>query len=320
MTTRIELIPSPIDRLDPLAHAIRWWTSQMIDVFGVPARKTIAAETLAQNGKLRARHVLVVLPDTDAFVANLTLPKGSSDAHANAIKLRLGDLAPISPAQLQISATAIEQAEDGAVTYAVAMARRGRLDHLEAVARRKGAQTVKYRSPECDAAELKSGRTERIARRSLILDGALVAAILAAAVAAAASWTARIESDTRVLSEQERGLRRAVVVSETARRDADIARNFIDRGVLNRRAGALLQSLSQLNKATPDGAWWTSVRWSPEEITISAQAGDATKAIETISANAKSWTVELGGAINAAGGAAPQTFELKLRPRTGAAP
>ncbi len=316
--TRIDMIPSPFDRLDPIAQAVRWWTSQMIDVLAPPFRKLIPAETLDQEERIRAAHAAMALPETDAFVARLTLPKGSSAAHASAIRLRLGDLAPADPAQLQISATAIEQADSGAVTYAIAMARRDRLDNLEKAARRKGVRSVRFHAVECRAAELRSGKAERKARRSLAIDAALVAMILAGAVAASVMWTMRIEGETSALAEQERSLRRAVVAAEAARRDADLARDFIDKGVLDRRAGAVLETLAALNNATPANAWWSSIRWSPQDITLAAQSNDPTKAIEAISAGAKNWTVELSGTLNAASGAAAQAFELKLRPREAA--
>jgi hypothetical protein len=315
MTARIDLLPSPLDRLDPIAAAVRWWTSQMSDVFGRRVRKVIPLQDLDKKGRLAAGHVSIVLPETDAFVAKLTLPKGASAAHANAIGLRLGDLAPTDPARLQISAAALEHGADGAVTYAIAMARRDRLDGLEAQARSKGARTVRFHAIGRDEVELKSARTERRDRRSLILDGVLVALVLAGAVAAVALWTLRIEAGTQALTDQERNLRRAAVASEAARRDAALARDFLNRGVLDRRASAVLQALAELNKATPNGAWWTSVRWSPQEILISAQANDATATIEAISSTAKSWTVELSGPINAGAEGAPQAFELKLRPR-----
>jgi hypothetical protein len=315
MSVYIEMIPSPYDRLDPIARVVRWWTIQMMEVFAPPRRRMIDVEAVEHDRRVTG-HLAIKLPETDAFVARLTLPKGPTSAHANAIRLRLADLAPIDLTKMQISATAIEQNPDGAVTYAVAMARRDRLDGLEVFARKKGARSTRFQAQRDAEADLKSPRTLRRDRRALIIDGAIVGAILASAVVAVVSWTARIERETSALAKSERSLRRAAVASEAARREADLAREFIDRGVLDRRAGAILETLSTLNKATPDGAWWTAVRWSPGEILISAQSNDATKAIEAMSKDAKAWTVELAGSIGGSGGQ-PQAFDLKLRPRQG---
>jgi hypothetical protein len=318
MTGRIELFPSPFDRLDPVARAVRWWTSQMADILGRPARKTAPAEILEADGKIAAGHVAIVLKDTDAFVARLALPRGHASSHQNALLLKLPDITPGDPAKLKIAAVATDAQEEGGVGYAIAMARPQRLALLERQARKKGARSVRFQPEGAPAIELRSPAADRREQRRLIFDAALAVILVASATAAVAIWTGRVQQETAALAGQERELRRAAVASETVRRNAEIARELVSRGILDRRAGSALSALADLNKATPDGAWWTSVRWSSQETTVSAQATDAAKAIELISKNAKGWTVELGGAINATAAGAPQTFDLTLRPRQGA--
>jgi hypothetical protein len=272
----------------------------------------------AEQARKLPRDVLISLAETDAFAAQLTLPRGEAGAHVKAIQLRLGDLAPQDPVRLQIATTAIETNASG-TTYVIAMARGDRLDQLERAARKKGARRVRFRAPEGDAVNLTSPLEDRRLRRGLIRDTAIALGLLASIVAAVMAWTARIENETRLLSDQERGLRRAAVAVESARREAVIAQNFVNRGILNRRAGAVLDTLAVLNTATPNGAWWTSVKWAPQETSLSERSGDPTRTIEEISKEAKSWTVELSGPLGAATGEQPQNFELRLRPREAAA-
>jgi hypothetical protein len=318
MTARIDLVPSPHDRLGPVARAIRWWTGQITGIVGRSASKLMDVDAAGSQKKL-PWNLLISLGERDAFAARLMLPRGNAEAHAKAIRLRLNDIAPLAPERLRIAATAVETDKDAGTTYAIAMARRDRLDELEAAVRKKGARNVRFLAPDCDIIELKSPAEDSRLRRQLVRDSVLVVIVLAAAVAAVMAWTARIDAETRMLAEQERSLRRAAVAAEAARREADIAQAFISRGILKRRAGAVLDTLAALNGATPNGAWWTSVRWSPQEIALSVQAGDPTRTIEAISKDARSWVVELGGPISTAAGDQPRAFELKLRPREASA-
>jgi hypothetical protein len=127
-------------------------------------------------------------------------------------------------------------------------------------------------------------------------------------------WTSRIEAETRSLDAQASKVRRAALAAETARRDSDLAKAFVDRGVLDRRAGAALKSLAELDRATPDTAWWTSVRWTPEEVTISGESANAAAAIDAIATDALHWSVELAGPIKS-DAAGAQTFELRAHKR-----
>jgi hypothetical protein len=289
-------------------------------IVGRNSPKLIDIDTLAGQKKL-PKDVVISLSERDAFTARLTLPKGNADAHAKAIQLKLNDIAPVPPDQLRIGTTAIGADASTGTTYAIAMARRDRLNELDAVARRKGARNVRFLAQGCDPAlELKSPAEDRRLRHRLVRGGILVVIVLGTAVAATLTWTARFQTETRMLASQERNLRRAAVASEAARREAEVAQVFISRGILERRAGVVLDTLATLNNATPAGAWWGAVRWSPQEISLSLRARDPTRAIEAISKDAKSWIVELGGPISAAPGDQAPTLELKLRPRGTGAP
>ncbi len=315
MTPSIDLLPSPFDRLDPVAQAIRWWTDQVTSFFRAPRPKQISLDVLEGNIRRLPRRIEVSLPDKHCFSAQLMLPPGNSEAHARAIRLRLHDLVPLDPASLQIIATARQRENDGYLTYSLVMARRTQLDEVEAAARRRGARHIAFVPDGERTAALLSPRSTRQRRRALVLDGLLAAAVAASAATAVAVWTAHMEQGTRALADEERALRRAAVAAQTARREGEVARTLIDRGILKRRAGTVMEALAAFNAATPAEAWWTSVRWAPDQVTITAHSPNATAAIEAMSAGAKAWSVELAGSIAAAAPPAPQTFELLLRPR-----
>jgi hypothetical protein len=320
MKAQLDLIPSPLDRLDPVARVIRWWTNQMSDLFGQPVRKVVTADDVDAGSRRLSGVISVALSERDTFVAHLTLPRGDASAHSQAIGLRLRDLAPIDPAALQIIGTASDVTAEGAVSYVIAMARRQRLDELERAARKQGAASVVFHASSGEDLELPSPASHRKRRRLLIIDAGLAIAVASMAAIASNTWAARINADTAALADQERSLRRAAVQAEATRRNAEVARALIDRGVLYRRAGSALSTLATLNAATPDTAWWTSVRWTPEETGLSLLSIDATAAIESLSRKAPGWSVELAGPISSGAPSAQQSFDLKLRPREGGKP
>ena len=317
--TTITLHPSPLDRLDPVAAAIRWWTSQMLDMLGGPHRRTFTLADLEATKSL-PRAIDITLPETDGFIAEVRLPKGHADAHRQALGLKLGDIAPIPPADLIIAARATSRGESDAATYGVAMARARRLAELEAAARKKGARSVRFFIGEERDIPLLSPVAERARRRGLVIDAGIVLAVAAAAVAASLSWTARIGAETEALAARERDIRGAAIAAETARDQAAIAQALVERGILDRRSTTALDHLAQLNAATPVSAWWTKVVWTPNETTITAQGNDPTAAIWAISSTAKAWSIALVGEIAASGSGGPQAFELIARPRSASPP
>jgi hypothetical protein len=313
--TQLRLQPSVLDRLDPVAGAIRWWTSQIVTLFGAAPRKTIAVEDLEHNTKRLHAKVAIALGETDGFVATTRLPKGSADAHRQALGLRIDDIAPTTPATLSMTGAAVARDADGSLTYAVMMARKERLTQIEAIARRKGARDVIFTSGNAGDLELRSPAAERKAQQALLVDAAIVLAIIVSTMIAVSVWTTRIEAETEMLAGEERSLRRAAVAAETTRNAAGVSAQLIERGLLSRRADAALRTLAMLNEATPDQAWWTRVRWTPQETTLSGQATDATAAIGQMSDRAKAWSIELTGPLNAAPSGGYQSFELIARER-----
>ncbi|MEY2758106.1 MAG: hypothetical protein RIR33_1884 [Pseudomonadota bacterium] len=317
--TRLELQPSPFDRLDPVARAVRWWTSQMLDLAGAPRRTPRNADAIAGDAKRLPRHVAIMLPEEEGFLAEVSLAKGHADAHRQALALKLPDLAPIPAAEMCVTARAVGSAEDGAITYAVAMARRTRLDEFETKARKRGARSVVFHVGDSDI-DLLSPTAEARRRRGMLIDAGIIAALALASVAASLAWTSRINAETEHLAQQERDLRGAAVAAETAREEAEVARALVERGILNRRSTVALDAIATLNQATPRFAWWTRLTWTPDDITIGAEAADATAAISALSSSAKAWSIELSGAIAAAQKSGVQAFELVARPRTANAP
>jgi len=317
--TRLEFQPSPFDRLDPVARAVRWWTSQMLDLAGAPRRTTLNADDIATGAKRLPRHVAIRLPEEEGFLAEISLARGQADAHRQALALKLPDLAPLPADELCVTARAMAPADDGATTYAVAMARRARLNALEAQARKRGARSVAFHVGDSDI-DLLSPTAEARRRRSMLIDVGIIGALAIAAVAASLAWTSRINAETERLAQQERDLRGAAVAAETAREEAEVARALVERGILNRRSTVALDAIATLNLATPRSAWWTRLTWTPDEITIGAEAADATAAISSLSSAAKVWSIELSGAIAAAPEGGVQAFELVARRRKAEAP
>ena len=315
--TRVELQPSHFDRLDPVAQAIRWWTSQMAEMLSNRTHKPSAADAIEADKVRLSRNVLILLSDKDGFTAHTRVPKGSADEHLKAISLRVPDLAPIDPSALTIVTTAVKQNEDGGVTYELAMARKDRLDQLEAAARRRGASSVLFSTGSSSSIELRSPRSARRASRNLVMDAALTVMVIAAAVVAVATWTLKVNEETQALAEQERAIRRAAVAMEASRDAGEVSRQLVERGILTRRGSAALKTIAILNAATPDDTWWTSLRWSPTEIAISGQSPNASAAINALSASTKDWSIELAGPLNSASSEGLQSFDVIARPRGG---
>jgi hypothetical protein len=314
MSISLNVVPSPYDRLDPVAAAIRWWTSQMAAVFQASAPRKLDVDELSDAKRLPPS-IAVLLDETDAFFAQYVLPPGSPGAHRNALLLRLGDLTPIDPALLQISARTIERKKDNSLSYLMVMARRDRLSAIEGIARRKGARQVTFEARGQPDLALASLERSRSLRRSILFDAGLIGLIAVAASLMLNLWTMRIDRETHAVAAQEKAVRRAAIAAETTRRQDDIARALVDRGILRRRASVALDAMAALNRATPDNAWWTSIRWSPEETIISGASPAATAAIEKMSNQSPGWSIELSGALSAAPAGAPQAFELTARAR-----
>jgi hypothetical protein len=57
------------------------------------------------------------------------------------------------------------------------------------------------------------------------------------------------------------------------------------------------------------------VAWTPDEVTISAQSQNATSALAALSSQAKDWSIEPSGTLEAAPGGGAQSFEFIARPR-----
>lgn len=317
--TRIDLQPSPLDRLDPVAQAIRWWTSQMMDILGRPRREAITAYALEAETRRLPRHVTICLSDADGFMAHAALPKAKVDTHKQALRLQLPDIAPLPPEELRVAARAVDIATNGVTIYAIAMARPDRLDQLEKLARSRGARSVVFQVADHAEPELLSPLTERKRQRSLFIDASIVVGIAAAAVVAVSAWTLRMTSEAEEFAIRERELRGAAVAAESARQQSSVSQAFVERGILKRRSMAALDNLAMFNTATPNEAWWTRIVWTPEEVAISAQGRNATTAIAHMSKEAKGWSIELSGSL-AATGDTVQPFDVIARPRRSASP
>lgn len=312
----ITFLPSPLDRLDPVARLVRWWTQQLLDVFGRGRRTVLPAQTLASGATEKLPTSIVVeLSNADGFVALTHLPKGSASAHQRALSLRIADLSPLQPGQLVIAASAIEQDPEGGTTYAAVMARREQLDQLEKLARSRKASSVIFNVPGYPGIDLKSPRAQRYDRIGRIVDAGLVIGIGAAAALAAVAWSNRINDETEALVQREASLRRLATAAEVSTNDALVSRDLVDRGLFKRRGTAALDALANLNAATPDNTWWTKVIWMPDQLAVTAQSLNATSAITGLSAANKAWSVEMSGPLVAATDGGVQTFDFLARRR-----
>ncbi|MGD2134111.1 MAG: hypothetical protein PVI23_15065 [Maricaulaceae bacterium] len=323
MARALILQPSPLDRLDPVAAAVRWWTTRLAEVFAPEGATTerrtwIGTDELEHSTHKRLpRRLGVELSSGDVFVAKAALPPGSPEAHQKALALRIGELAPVDPSELEIAACRVQSMDASASVYAVSMARTARLGEIEEAARSRGARDVLFRPPS-QGGVLRTPTAMRRRRRAAIVDTGLAVGLAAALSIAVVTMTRTLEQETAALADAERAIRAQAVAVERARRDADLSADLIARGVLDRRAGAALDDLAALNAATPDAAFWTRVQWRPGEVLISGASEEAAAAIEQLSQASEDWSVALSGAVRGEDGDASdarQTFDLRLSRR-----
>jgi hypothetical protein len=319
MSPRIDIAPGPDDRLDPLAAAVRWWTSRLLEVFATERTATVRLEEIEQTDPRKLpRSVTVALPSEDLFIARIRLPPGSVEAHKRALALRLPELAPLDPASLEVATRRAPSHADPddkdrpQALYLVAMARTERLAALEQAALTRGSRRVRFCAAGEHSLRLETTRARQARLRSAMVDAALALALATMSVAAVSTTTRALERDTDALLAADQAARRAAVASERAAREAQLADGLVARGVLDRRAGVALDELAALDAATPDAAWWTRVRWVPGEVNLTGASGGATTAVEGLSKAASGWGVALAGPVRAGADRATQTFELKL--------
>lgn len=315
MSGALVLLPSPRDRLDPAAAALRWWTTRLQDVFAPRGSATVSAEDLAKSRRLRAS-VSIALGPKDLFVARVPMPPGHPGAHKKALALRLPELVPIDVDAIDVAARRSDAGTSDAAIYMIAVARTQRLEELETLARGRGARRVSFHPVGHTALRLETPRTRRRRRRGAVADALLVTLLVAAFVSASSAARMVITRETEGLVATERTIRQAAVARERDARDAEIAGEFVARGVLDRRAGSVVEDLAALNEATPDGAWWTRVRWEPDQVLIWGESDDASAAIEGLSAEATGWRVALSDAVRASGSDGRQSFELRVTRRS----
>jgi hypothetical protein len=315
MTERFTALPSPFDSVDIVSRLLRWWVARLDFLFEQPAPKLIRVDALEAGAKRLKGRIAIVLDESDIFVASVALPAGAARHHRNAIDLKLSDIAPKDIGSLDITAQAVSPPDQDISIYAVAMARKTRLDQLERMTKKKGGRSVVFRAENHGSPELVGPSTRHALRRAFLFNAMLGVAACATLATAAALWTARIEKETRALDAQASSVRRAALMAEIARRDSKLAKAFVDRGVLDRRPGVALKAFAEFNRATPDGTWWTSARWTPTEITISGESSNAAEAIKAIATDALHWSVELAGPIKSDPTGVAQTFELRAQKR-----
>ncbi len=313
----IRMIPSRHDQLDPVARALRWQLDQLAAC--LPARRRPRYrrdEVLTASAKLPSS-LLIELPDEDCFVTEITLPPGSPDAHRKAILLRLAELSPVPVLDVCVSVEAVQRTPQG-VTYKVALARKARLANIERQARQRGVSDDMFTSRLPESPPVVSGAAAARDQRGVLINGVLALIVVACGSLAAVSWAARMDRETEAILAAERTLRRAAVAAEAIRREAEVVAQLVNTGVLARRPAAALDAIANVSAVTPDEAWWSMIRWNPDEIIITGESPDATAALQRLSEDALRWRVEPVGAISAGLPGAPQRFEVRLKRREAA--
>jgi len=315
---RVTILPSPEDQLDPIAALVRWWTRNLTQVFvGAKIKAVPARDIESASAKRLPPAVSIALEPEDIFIADVVLPPGGGGAHAKALGLRIGGLAPRDPTELEIVARrtvapVMGEEKAAGACYQVAMARTERLDELERVARRCGAHDVWFQAEGVAELRLVTARATRAARRGVIIDAALIAMALVAGVTAIGMWTRAVDRDTDALVAAELSVRSAAVARERATRENTLAEEFISRGVLERRVGAVARDIAEINAATPDAAWWRRVRWQEDGVIVFGTSAAASAAIETMSESLPGWTVSLSGPVRASDEGGLQSFEVRV--------
>lgn len=311
LNAHVEMIPGPLDRPDPIARAVRWWLSALPRLKVRSKVERLAADALSGPSRIAPARPIVALNERDCFIADITLPPGTPEAHKPAITLRLKELAPIDPAKLSIAAIATRRSDAG-VTYGIAMAREARLQGLVEQARKAGAQILHFTPNDAVDITLRTNAQIKARRLSAVIDGVLGVALVLATSFLTHLQTERIRVEAEEIALREREVRRQVVDLEQQRKDAELAQDLSAAGIISRRPGAALDALANINAATPDIAWWTSIRWSPEETILTAKGRDATEALRLLSQDALRWSVELAGPITTSQANETQNFEARF--------
>lgn len=317
--TRLEMQVSDHDRPDPVAWVIRWWLGQILSFAPRPRAETGGADVLLARQRL-PRHVIARLPPEDVFVTGASLPPAAPDAHRRALELRLESIVPVDPGALCLSARATGRASDQSMSYVIAMARADRLDALEAALAEKGGRDVRFTRDGDDAVTLTSARRRRRERRGLGLDVMLTVLAAVLIMFAAAMWTSRLQVEAEQVRMAERDLRRSAVMLAAVERQGGIASGQLEVQIIGRRAGVLLKDLSDISAATPDTAWWTAIRWTPQGATVAMRSQAALADIASTADAALGWRVAPIGPMTAPDAGQVQAYDLRFVRREAGTP
>lgn len=317
MTGSFELLPGPNDRLDPLQKALRWWVSRLTSALPAHERMTAPlADISAPRAADMPERIAIGLPDADAFITSVRLPPGSPDLHRKALSLRLPDITPLPPKDLNVVAMAAAAAPDGTTTYRIAMARHDMIADAERRAWEAGARDVIFHTTSAPDLAIVSPLTKRRRRRNMMMDLALVIGLCASAVAASMAASNAVMRDAIAFSETERALRGAAMAQTDAATNAELSEAVITQGVLERRPGQLLRDLAAINEATPIEARWTEFRWNGRQADIIGSSREAASAISAFSNALQDWSVALTGSIRPGEIDSGQQFQLRLTRRS----
>lgn len=219
----------------------------------------------------RRRRTRLVLPADQALIRTVSLPLAAEENLREVLAFEMDRFTPFKAEDMVFDALVTHRdAEQGRLAVLLVAARRGAVEDLLAVTRRRPAGIAVEGAPE--AIDLLPRRPARLDRPAT----ALAALCLALALALAALPFYRQYQRLEALRDQVAGLREAAAESEALRREIEqalAAERFLIDARLKRPSA--LAALEELATITPDDSWVQQVQMSAEGIEFSGMAASA---------------------------------------------
>jgi hypothetical protein len=309
--TGIRLLPSRHDSLDPVARMLRWW----VDGLRVLPRRPVSVSPEEVEQASSGSRVVIGLTGADVFVCERVLPPGRASVHAKALDYALDEVSPLNRELVEVSAMA---AETGPSTrYRVAIARRDRLESIEARARRRKVVIEGFHPATAPELRLSTPRMRRRDSREKLAWVVCAATLIAASMVSIQAHAMALQKGNLAALGKAQSTRAAALELERARRETALADSLLRRGLLERRPGAVLEDMAAITRALPNSAHLASVTWRPESMALSGTSRDGLGSLQEFAAAAPEWRVDVTGAVRSEAGRDGRRFELQASRRDG---
>lgn len=263
-----------------------WIAGRIAGVFGAASLKTSDADALA--GPYVYRTVF-------------RSPKAGSSDLRKAAELALGQLMPVKVDELIVFGRRID---GGAELAAV---RKSDAEAWEADVSGKQPKDVSISSDWC--VQLPRAARKSGTRKLFALSGVL-ATITAFALLYLAVWNDQ-EQRLEAALEAEARARIAALEVKRAQSAVDLWTLLKATRAEEKTADRVLGAFAGLSAATPDGAYWKRIEWSPARVLIEGYADDALGVLEAVSNIPGAGDASFSRPVSAAEGG-PQSFEILI--------